>query len=96
MGSEGLHNAIRENREYREYQPSGEGGARLPPATPHRLQNPKWPPGAPKMAGGIWKNEDNLKNEDDLKNENDLKNKENFQKMISPTPHLKEYYLKFF
>ena len=24
------------------YQPSGEGGARLPPATPHSLQYPKW------------------------------------------------------
>ena len=38
-----------------EYQPSGEGGARSPPATPHRLQNPKWPPGGPKMADGVWK-----------------------------------------
>ena len=38
-----------------EYQPSGEGGARYPPATPHRLQNPKWPPGGPKMAEGVWK-----------------------------------------
>ena len=37
------------------YQPSGEGGARSPPATPHRLQNPKWPPGGPKMAEGVWK-----------------------------------------
>ena len=26
-----------------------------PPATPHRLQNPKWPPGGPKMAEGVWK-----------------------------------------
>ena len=25
------------------------------PATPHRLQNPKWPPGGPKMAEGVWK-----------------------------------------
>ena len=41
-------------------------------------------------------NEDDLKTEDDLKNENDLKNKENLQKIICPTPHLKEYYLKFF
>ena len=32
------------------YQPSGEGGTCIPPATPHCLQNPKWPPGAPKMA----------------------------------------------
>ena len=38
-----------------EYQPSGEGGARSLPATPHRLQNPKWPPGGPKMADGVWK-----------------------------------------
>ena len=30
------------------YQPSGEGGTRSPPAMPHRLQNPKWPLGAPK------------------------------------------------
>merc|ERR1712030_238241 len=37
------------------YQPSGAGGTRSPPATPHRLQNPKWPPGAPKMADGVWK-----------------------------------------
>ena len=37
------------------YQPSGEGGTRSPPATPHRLQNPKWPPGGPKMADGVWK-----------------------------------------
>merc|ERR1711954_14089 len=22
---------------------------------PHRLQNPKWPPGGPKMADGVWK-----------------------------------------
>ena len=38
-----------------EYQPSGEGGTRSPPATPHHLQNPKWPPGGPKMADGVWK-----------------------------------------
>ena len=37
------------------YQPSGEGGTRSPPATPHRLQNPKWPPGGPKMPEGVWK-----------------------------------------
>ena len=41
--------------EDREYQPSGEGGTHSPPATPHRLQNPKWPPGGPKMADGVWK-----------------------------------------
>ena len=34
-------------------QPSGEGGARSPPATPHHLQNPKWPPGGPKMADWV-------------------------------------------
>ena len=39
----------------KKYQPSGEGGARSPPATPHRPQNPKWPPGGPKMAEGVWK-----------------------------------------
>ena len=37
-----------------------------------------------------------LKNYDNLKNEDDLKNKENLKKMICPTHHLKEYYLKFF
>ena len=42
-------------QKYFKYQPSGEGGARSPPATPHRLQNPKWPPGGPKMAGGVRK-----------------------------------------
>ena len=36
------------------YQPSGAGGTRSPPATPHRLQT-KWPPGGPKMADGVWK-----------------------------------------
>ena len=38
-----------------QYQPSVEGGARSPPATQHPLQNPKWPPGGPKMADGVWK-----------------------------------------
>ena len=38
-----------------QYQPSGEGGTRSPRATPHYLQNPKWPPGGPKMADGVWK-----------------------------------------
>ena len=42
-------------KKWLQYQPSGEGGARSPPATPHRLQNPKWPPGGPKMADGVWK-----------------------------------------
>ena len=39
----------------RKHQPSGEGGTRSLPGTPHRLQNPKWPPGGPKMADGVWK-----------------------------------------
>ena len=38
-----------------EYQPSGEGGTRSPPATLHCLQNPKWQPGGLKMADGVWK-----------------------------------------
>ena len=37
------------------YQPSGAGGTRSPPATAHRLQNPKWPPGGPEMADGVRK-----------------------------------------
>ena len=44
----GFHINISEKK-YK-YQPSGEGGTRLPPATPHHLQNPKWLPGGPKMA----------------------------------------------
>ena len=38
-----------------EYQPSREGGARSPLVTLHSLQNPKRPPGGPKMADGVWK-----------------------------------------
>ena len=38
-----------------EYQPSGAGGTRSPTATPHRLQNPKWLTGDPKMADVVWK-----------------------------------------
>ena len=34
-------------RKVKKYQPSGEGGTRSPPAM---SQNPKWPPGGPKMA----------------------------------------------
>ena len=42
---------LQENNVYfHKYQPSGEGGTRSPPAMPHRLQNPKWRPGGPKMA----------------------------------------------
>ena len=44
-----------QTRKHEKYQPSGAGGPRSPPATPHRLQNPKWPPGGPKMADGVWK-----------------------------------------
>ena len=40
---------------YDQYQPSGTGGTRSPPATPHRLQNPKWPPGGPKMGDSVWR-----------------------------------------
>ena len=44
------------------YQPSGAGGTRLPPATPHRLQHrtacqwaPKWPTGSGKVSTpGFW------------------------------------------
>ena len=35
------------------YQPSREGGTRSPPAMPHCLQNPKWPPGGTIMADGV-------------------------------------------
>ena len=38
-----------------EYQPRGAGGTRSPPAMQYHLQNPKWPPGGPKMADGVWK-----------------------------------------
>ena len=31
------------------------GGTRSLPATPHRLQDPKWLPGGPKIADGVWK-----------------------------------------
>ena len=46
---------MKNHLKYDEYQPSGEGGNRSPTATPHRLQDPKWPPGGPKMAEGVWK-----------------------------------------
>ena len=51
----GLHTRLTLPQPPQKYQPSGEGGARSPPATPHRLQNPKWPPEGPKMAEGGWK-----------------------------------------
>ena len=38
-----------------QYQPSGAGGTHSPPATPYHLKNPKWLPGAPKMANGVRK-----------------------------------------
>ena len=37
------------DRNVKKYQPSGAGGTRSPPATPHRL------PVGPKMADGVWK-----------------------------------------
>ena len=46
---------ISEKTKENKYQPSSEGSTRSPPATPHRLQNPKWPPGGPKMADQAWK-----------------------------------------
>ena len=39
----------------KEYQPSATGGTRSLTATPHRLQNPKWPLGGPKMANRVCK-----------------------------------------
>ena len=45
----------KKNREKRkEYQPSGAGGNRSPPATPHRLQKSRMAARGPKMADGIW------------------------------------------
>ena len=44
-----------QNENKDKYQPSGTWGTRSPPATPHHLQNSKWPPGGPKMADGVWK-----------------------------------------
>ena len=40
---------------FKKYQPSGKGGSRSPPATPHRLKSPKWPLGEPKMVDWVWK-----------------------------------------
>ena len=37
------------------YQPSGDWGTQSAPATPHHLQNPKWPLGGPKIDNGVWK-----------------------------------------
>ena len=46
---------IHSNKHNNEYQPSGAGGTRSLPATPHCLKNPKWPLGGPEMADGDWK-----------------------------------------
>ena len=35
-------------------QPSGNGGTRSPPATPHHVIHQKWPPEGPKMAGRLF------------------------------------------
>ena len=35
-------------KSYEEYQPSGAGGTRSPPATPNCPLNPKWPTGSGK------------------------------------------------
>ena len=43
------------NKNTFKYQTSSDGGAHSPPATPHRLQNPKWPPVGPKMTMGSGK-----------------------------------------
>ena len=42
-------------KRFEEYQPSGAGETRSPRTTPHRLKNPKWPPGGLKIANGVWK-----------------------------------------
>ena len=47
--------SIAKKKQKKKKQPSGEGGTRSPPATPHCLQNPIWPPGGPKMPDGVWK-----------------------------------------
>ena len=39
----------RKKKKERKYQPSGTGGTRSPPATPHRL------PVGPEMVDGVWK-----------------------------------------
>ena len=37
------------------YQPRGARGTHSLPAMLHRLQNPNWLLGGPKMADGVWK-----------------------------------------
>ena len=49
----GFHINITEKK-YK-YQPSGEGGNPSPSAMAHHMQNPKGPPGGPKIADGVWK-----------------------------------------
>ena len=55
LSSDPLAPSQRWKRKEIEYQLSGKGGTRSPPATPHRLRNQKWPPGRPQMADGVWK-----------------------------------------
>ena len=50
-----MEKLIRRRKKEEEYQPSGARGTRSMPATPHRLQNPKWTLWDPKMADGVWK-----------------------------------------
>ena len=40
---------LRSANKNKEYQPSGAGGTRSPPAMPYRLLNPKWLTGGPKL-----------------------------------------------
>ena len=53
-GLEAKYLSIRSEKAIK-YQPSGAGGTRSLPVMQHRLQNPKWSPGGPKMAEGVWK-----------------------------------------
>ena len=48
------------NEDNFKYQPSGAGGTRLLPATPHHLQNPKLLSGGPKMADRVWRSDPRL------------------------------------
>ena len=50
-----IHLSTYESVKVCKYQPSGEGSTRSPPAMPHRLQNPIWLPGGPKMVNRVWK-----------------------------------------
>ena len=44
---------VHDSRIRSKYQPSRGGGTCSTPAKPHCLQNPKWPPGSPKIADGL-------------------------------------------